>query len=87
MQIEYKNEFTKHFNKAPAKIQLAFKDRLKIFIADPFNLFLNNHGLSGKYQGLRSVNITGDWRAIFREAGDYRLVIFETLGTHSQLYK
>lgn len=87
MQIEYKKEFTKYFNKAPAKVQLAFKDSLRIFMANQFDPLLNNHPLTGKYQGKRSINITGNWRAIFREFENYRLVIFETLGTHSQLYK
>lgn len=43
--------------------------------------------LKGSYLGFRSINITGDWRAIYSEEknkkGD-KTVIFEVLGTHSQ---
>lgn len=48
---------------------------------------LNNHVLRGKLRGLRSINITGDWRAIFREYKKDKQILFDSLGTHSQLYK
>ena len=87
MIIKTKKKFTKNFEKAPANIKLAFSQRVDIFRNNPFDPLLNNRALSGKYQGSRSINITGNWRAIFQEARNYQLVIFETLGTHSQLYK
>ena len=73
--------------KADKKIQSAFFERLRLFEDNPFYPMLDNHRLTGKYEGCRSINITGDWRAIFREFENYGLVSFETLGTHSQLYK
>ena len=87
MIIRYRNKFLKQLDKKPAKIRLAFVQRAKIFEKDRFDYLLNNHALGGKYQGCRSINITGDWRAIFREFDNYSVVSFETLGTHSQLYK
>ncbi|MDQ7009278.1 MAG: hypothetical protein Q9M94_03225 [Candidatus Gracilibacteria bacterium] len=55
----------------------------------PFDEILNNHSLNGKYLGLRSIDITGDFRAIFREFpnGKYEFVDFIDIGTHAQLYK
>lgn len=87
MIVKFRSKFRKNYDKAPAKIRLAFDNRYRLFQQNRFDPILNNHVLSGKYQGRRSINITGDWRAIFREIGNYQLVIFETLGTHSQLYK
>lgn len=87
MQIKYRKPFQKKFDHADKKIQLAFLERLDLFSKNPYHVQLNNHSLSGKYEGCRSINITGDWRAIFREFDNYSLVSFETLGTHSQLYK
>ncbi|MFH1192383.1 MAG: hypothetical protein V1655_02815 [bacterium] len=46
---------------------------------------LNNHPLSGKLNGLRSINVSGDCRAIFEEKLED--IIFIAIGTHSQLYK
>jgi len=40
-------------------------------------------------EGYRSINITGDWRALYTIKGDGKggeIAVFEILGTHSQLY-
>ena len=85
--IDYSKKFIKSLKKAPNKIQIAFRNRLEIFLSDKFHPILNNHSLSGEYQGYRSINITGDWRAIFRERGSEDTVYFVIIGTHSNLYK
>lgn len=85
MQIEYARKFIKAYAKCSSKIKKAFNKRLKIFEHDQYNPVLNNHKLTGKYFGLKSINITGDWRAIFKQ--NKNLVIFMIIGTHSQLYK
>ena len=87
MQIRFNRQFSKQYNKSPSKIKQAFKKRLKLFLKDPFTNILNNHPLKGKFKGVRSINITGNWRAIYREYQSKDLVIFVSLGTHSQLYR
>lgn len=87
MQIKFRKPFKKQLKRLDTKIHSALLERLELFEADPFYPQLNNHQLSGKYEGYRSINITGDWRAIFQEFNNYDLVSFETIGTHSQLYK
>ena len=85
MQIRYARKFKKQYEKAPKKIKQAFKDRRDRFSENPSNPILNNRQLIGKFKGYRSINITGDWRAIY--SVNKSVIIFETLGTHSQLYK
>lgn len=85
MLIKYGRKFSKYYDKAPLKIRKAFLKRREIFKKDPFHPQLNNHQLSGNYKGFRSINITGDWRAIYSE--EKNVITFELLGTHSQLYK
>ncbi|MDO8609051.1 MAG: type II toxin-antitoxin system mRNA interferase toxin, RelE/StbE family [bacterium] len=89
MNIKFAKKFEKQFNRASKDIQKAFHKRLDIFISDPFHSQLHNHQLTGKYKGYRSINITGDWRAIYCEIKDSDgvIIIFEVLGTHSQLYR
>ena len=84
-------DFTNHFNtqrkKAPLEIKIAFRDALEVFIEDPDNKFLRNHSLDkiGKrFFGVRSINITDDWRALYRK-GPERIIVVE-LGTHEELY-
>ncbi len=84
MQIEYSRKFIKEFKKCPIKIRESFKKRLEIFIDNKYNIILNNHSLSGKLRGYRSINVNAYWRAIFEENED--VVYFIIIGTHSQLY-
>ena len=89
MRVRFSRRFDKQYHRASAKIKITFDSRLRIFLENPFNPILNNHQLVGKYLGYRSINITGDWRAIYSEikSSQEKVIIFEILGTHSQLYK
>ncbi|MBI5221461.1 MAG: type II toxin-antitoxin system mRNA interferase toxin, RelE/StbE family [Candidatus Magasanikbacteria bacterium] len=87
MQIEYSRRFVKELRKAPRKIQIAFRDRLVLFVDSQFSQILKNHKLVGEMKNCRSINITGDWRAIYQELENGGVVFFIMFGTHSQLYK
>lgn len=89
MRIYYSNKFLKQLAKAPLEVRKAFRTRVELFTFNPNHPLLRNHGLIGSYQGYRSINITGDWRAIFRELDEISFdgVYFMKLGTHSQLYR
>lgn len=89
MDVLYGKQFLKQYDKAGEKIQSAFKARLKLFLENPHHSLLHNHALTGRYMGFRSINITGDWRAIYAvdENGYGIRVTFKLFGTHSQLYR
>ena len=70
---------------APTKTKEAVRKRFELFIQNQFDPILNNHSLTGIYEGCRSINITGDWRAIYFQ--NETTIFFIALGTHSQLYK
>ncbi|MBI4993180.1 MAG: type II toxin-antitoxin system mRNA interferase toxin, RelE/StbE family [Candidatus Magasanikbacteria bacterium] len=86
MQTELHKNFLRAYIKQPQKIQEKFKEKRNLFIEDMFHPILNNHHLNGEYEGCRSINITGDIRAIFyvRTDGD---VVFIKIGSHSELYE
>jgi len=84
MNIEYSQKFIKEFEKCPKNIKRAFVIRLEIFIKDDHSPILNNHSLSGKLKDFRSINISGDWRAVFEK--NENIVYFIAIGTHSKLY-
>jgi len=87
INIKFSKKFSKQYDKAPRKIKEAFDQRLALFLEDRFRPLLNNHPLKGMYRNCRSINVTGDWRAIFRELNSGKIIYFDTLGTHSRLYK
>ena len=82
--------FHKDFHRRYWKLQQGEKQktdaRIQLFEKNPFHPLLNNHPLHGKYQGRRSINITGDLRAIYDEV-DSDTFHFITLGTHPELYE
>lgn len=86
MQYVFKKRFEKKYKKLPEKVRLALDERLRLFAVNPNHVQLNNHALSGKYANHRSINVTGDFRAVFRHITD-ELVEFIIVDTHSNLYK
>ena len=86
MRIEFHKHFKKRYKKIPPKISSQFKERLFLFEAEPFHPLLNNHPLTGDRKGQWSINITGDWRAIYIFK-DENTVVFIEIDTHSNLYK
>lgn len=85
MNIFTSKKFEKMFRKCPQEIKSKFIERLKTFKKNKYNSILNNHLLAGKLKGLRSINVSGDYRAIFEEKSED--IIFMAIGNHSQLYK
>ena len=88
-RIDFSIQFLKQHKKAPIKIKEAWIRRLETFNKDPLNPQLKNHSLKGRLLGYRSINITGDWRAIYMEyeGKESTIIVFELLGTHNQLYR
>lgn len=84
-RIEFSSIFNKKLKKVPTEIKLAFTDVFELFLENPKNEILRNHALKAKYSGMRSINVTDDWRALYREEPE-RIIFFD-IGTHSQLYK
>jgi len=82
-------KFEKLLDKAPRAIKRAYRQRLVLFLFDPFHPLLHNHLLTGNYKGYRSINVTGNWRILYKEIPDDKQIIveFHLFGTHSQLYR
>lgn len=85
MKYQFHDHFKKAYSKLPKKIKESVGSRLMLFSRSPFEVSLNNHPLLGGYKGYRSINITGSYRAIYKELKKDD-VVFVKLGTHSELY-
>jgi mRNA-degrading endonuclease YafQ of YafQ-DinJ toxin-antitoxin module len=84
MEISFHKNFRKKFQKLPPNIKKRFSERLGLFFENKFDESLNNHSVEKAFPSCRSINITGDYRAIFSE-GD-NLIVFLAIGSHSELY-
>lgn len=84
MEVKFHTTFKKKLKRISPKIQDRFYERLELFMQDKFTRVLNNHSVDRAYPNCRSINVSGDYRAIFEDHGE--LIIFINIGTHSDLY-
>ncbi len=86
MKICFHKNFEKQYKKLIKKDQKRVQEKLKLFLDNPFSPILKNHPLKGKYLDYRSINISGDLRAIYKYI-DSKKCIFVILDNHNNLYK
>ncbi len=84
MTISYSKNFVKQAKKRNPELRKKLLERIEIFSENPLHPSLRNHQLKGKYKEYRSIDITGDMRALYLQKEHE--VIFDAVGTHSQLY-
>jgi addiction module RelE/StbE family toxin len=85
MKTLFSTRFKKQYKKLRLAEQKKFDAVLDLFEIDATNPVLNNHWLQGKYRGCRSINVTGDIRAIYQPIAE-DMAYFIAIGTHSKLY-
>ena len=86
MRVHFHRNFRRSYAKLPMKVRAQFKKRLKLFLESPFDPLLNNHALHGTWGQFRSINVTGDFRALFRMFGSDS-VEFILIDRHGNLYE
>ncbi len=84
MKVYLHKSFFKGYKRLNKSQQNKFKERKNLFLLDEYNPILNNHSLTGQYKGYKSINVSGDLRAIFKQ--NKEIVIFVAVGSHSKLY-
>ena len=82
--MNFHPSLTKKLAKAPTGIKLAVRQALELFRESPHHEVLRNHLLTERYAGFRSIDVTEDWRALYRTEPER--IIFVEIGTHDQLY-
>jgi addiction module RelE/StbE family toxin len=84
MQLAYSNTFIKQAKKLPPEVRRKLQARIVLFSENPLNPTLRNHALRGRYKDYRSIDVTGDVRALYLQQDNQ--AIFDVVGSHSQLY-
>lgn len=88
MKIQLHKSFKKSFEKRVAhhpNLVTRFKQRLALFLENPYHPTLKNHELIGKRISLRAFSITGDIRVVYASLSETE-VLFLDIGTHNQVY-
>ena len=84
MKISYSKSFIKQSKKLPPTIKTRLVERVRLFNKNSLDPRLRNHKLKGEYKEYGSIDITGDYRALYLMRGEE--IVFDHIGTHSQLY-
>lgn len=86
MNVVFHKNFQKMFKKLPSNVQCKVDERIQMFVKDPNNGQLRGHAINVPYKNSRSIDITGDYRAIYKLV-DKETALFTHVGTQSQLYR
>jgi mRNA-degrading endonuclease YafQ of YafQ-DinJ toxin-antitoxin module len=85
MTIVTSHYFDKKVLRLDKKIRRALESRLILFLANPNHPLLNNHALTADREEQRSINVTGNWRAVFKMLAA-ETAYFIDVDTHPHLY-
>lgn len=86
MKVIFHKRFDKMAAKLSPKLKAQMVERITLFSINPLDPALRNRALNTPYKGSYSINITGDYRAIYCLV-DNDTALFTHIGTHSQLYR
>ena len=84
MNVAYSKNFLKQAKKLSPELRKKLLQRVALFTKNPLDPALRNHALKGKYKEYRSIDITGNIRALYLQKDNE--AVFDVVGTHSQLY-
>ncbi len=87
MQTFLHRQFLKKYQKLPKTVQNTFVERTHLLLTDPTHPLLRIHSLRGSLEPQKSMNITGDYRALFIVDEQKQTITFLQIDTHSELYK
>jgi mRNA-degrading endonuclease YafQ of YafQ-DinJ toxin-antitoxin module len=88
MNYSFSPYFFSKLRKQNVRVRNSFKEKLLTFSHNPNDPQLNNHPLKDKYAGFSSINVTNDYRAIYRVVivqGE-TIALFTDIDTHEGLY-
>jgi len=85
MKLNFSRRFEKQRARLVKSVKHKLSERIKLFAEDSFHPLLNNHLLHDPYAGCRSINITGDYRAVFC-IENQDVIRFIAIGTHHDLF-
>ncbi len=83
---KFKRIYKKWSQKHPDLVE-QFKDKMELFVTDPFHPSLKTHTLSGVLKGLWSSRINYEHRLVFKFIDKQkRKALLIDLGTHEEVY-
>jgi len=85
MRLTRHREFKRQYKKLDRTTRGKLEERLRLLVKDKSNPLLHNHELHHPFYGYSSINITGDYRLVYKRIGR-DIWYLRAVGTHHQLF-
>ena len=85
MRFSEHRVFERQYKKLSNELQKKVGERLALLIVDERNPLLNDHKLNPPFEGYRSINISGDYRLVYKKLAPDGCFL-RAVGTHHQLF-
>jgi len=85
MRFVQHRTFERQYKKLSDVLRDKIWERLALLLKEESNPLLSDHKLNPPWDGYRSINISGDYRLIYREL-DEGVFYLRAVGTHHQLF-
>lgn len=77
----------KKWNQRHPDLEEQFRNRMELFVTDPFHPFLKTHRLSGVLKGSWAMRISYEQRLVFKFVDrQKKKVLLIDIGTHKEVY-
>ena len=80
----FKRSYRKRIHKH-AHLKRQFREKMALFLKEPFDSQLRTHKLSGKLKGTWAFSINDDYRVLFEFIDDDKALLID-FGTHDDVY-
>ena len=80
----FKRSYRKRIHKH-AHLKRQFREKMALFLKEPFDSQLRTHKLSGKLKGTWTFSINDDYRVLFEFIDDDKVLLID-FGTHDDVY-
>ena len=77
--------FDRQMDKFDKPMQRKVFERAQLLAINPSHPLLNNHKLHHPYDGYSSINVTGDYRLVYKKLAP-DVYFLRAVGTHHQLF-
>ncbi|MBI4066052.1 type II toxin-antitoxin system mRNA interferase toxin, RelE/StbE family [Candidatus Kaiserbacteria bacterium] len=77
--------FERQYKRLSQSLRNKMWERLSLLVADNLNPLLDDHKLGPPFESYRSINVTGDYRLVYKRIG-HDTYYLRAVGTHHQLY-
>jgi len=84
IKVSRGHTYLKRIHRHP-QLKRQFREKMEMFLEEPFDSQLRTHKLSGKLKGTWAFSINDEYRVIFEFINTHKVLLID-FGTHDEVY-